>query len=1355
MDKGSIVVLVVLLMSIGVALAETSPRGQLVARSSQVVGPRGDLMIRSEEWKELLPSLKSMKGEMLYHDDGGFEDALGMFSSKPDTVDRCNSTFFALANSFFRHPPCTLQAVLVYFDYRTDRDFYLWVWNDLGDTSIYQDCQVAGLKSGSEGWCTVELDSLVVVSDSFWIGVGYSYLEATPEWYIGFDTDTPDTHAAINVWGDSTHWENLCEVYGYCHAFGIRAVIREVSKPDHDVKPISIDVPGPITYPNTEYEPKATVANYGAYVESFDIVMSIDTSGYTAYTDIQRVVDLDAIEGNNCRQITFAPWFTGYEGVTCSVTVYTQLAGDDSVQNDTCTVQSWIGRTIYVDDDGLCDGSSPCYTTISEGVDTANSGDVVLVYDGTYPGGIDYHGDTIWVRSQSGNPESCIINCNNGGRGFHFHYGEPPQAVLEGVKIMNGYASSGDKGGDGGGIWCGNSSSPIIINCTLSGNKAEYRGGGMFCEYNSSPTLTSCTFSGNRARDGGGIYSNQSSPMLEYCTFSGNHADDKGGGMACEFNSSSETSPLLSYCIFFSNSAGNGGGIYCRDTYPTLTSCTFSGNWGDTNGGGMYCATDGTTTLENTIIAFSTRGGALRCEGGGKATLTCCDLSDNQGGDWTGCIADQLGINGNISEDPYFCGCSDPISGDYRLQDRSRCSPENSPPGCGLIGALGVGCGMRYDQNMGPFWETECSRPFPLSVPAGSSWAVKALVRSQYACYPTAVPAPVDASVDPPNFFIGSATIPTGFPPGRDTVVYIGTFTASQAVDTAQTFNIEVILLQDDLPSDNWYESDFFVTDTLREYVGYDDLQMKTRQKNWGPLNGVGVWLEPNFNWDWDGHTGYKLLDIRWLSAYSGSTHVKVYYPVVPTNPETLYWPPTAVTPLSCIVDTSLDLSSASVIFDTTVHVPYNDWAYVIFYHSSGNVRSALQDLNGAFLVYLCWEGISSDSTGGCWFDGPEIIGGHTFLSKDCDPKQSGLTHYRNYDTQEPWQDALVRAEVAHKDWVPPQRQRFIRCDYNEDGEVLTNDPIMELQWIFGVPGAPPPSCADAADYDDDGAALTNDPIMALQYIFGVPGAPPPQPPFGIPPGDCGPDPTEDGLDCASYPPCGTKGVTVAYKPSVSVKGAENRLMVGEVTVADGVVRVPVDLTLSEVVCGFDISLGYDVSSLQFKEVVGGDGYDFYAVDTREDGVVRIGCVPDIEMADLMKAGTHRVAEIVFTVEKKADMGLSWKNVEVYGSNVQPLSVEWVVKAGAGLPKEFALSQNYPNPFNPTTLIKYELPLDCQVKLDIYNVVGQRVTTLVDGHQKAGYKTATWNAQDLASGVYFYKLTAGDFTSIRKMVLLK
>jgi len=348
----------------------------------------------------------------------------------------------------------------------------------------------------------------------------------------------------------------------------------------------------------------------------------------------------------------------------------------------------------------------------------------------------------------------------------------------------------------------------------------------------------------------------------------------------------------------------------------------------------------------------------------------------------------------------------------------------------------------------------------------------------------------------------------------------------------------------------------------------------------------------------------------------------------------------------------------------------------------------------------------------------------------------------------------LYGEPALYRPGVPGGQNPLIRGDYDCDGQVLTNDPLMELQHIFGVTGAAPPSCEDAADYDDDGSILTNDPVMALQFIFGVLGSTPPRPPY---PG-CGSDPTGDDLGCGWHEFCMGGGKGMAYKPSMSVKGVENRLVVGEILPVDGVVGVSVDLILSEAVCGYDISLGYDASSLRFEEVVGGDSYDFYAVDTRQEGVVRIGGVPDIEMAKLMEPGTHRVAEVVFSVEKKRDMGLSWKNVELYGSNVQPLSVEWVdglVKAGAGLPTEFALNQNYPNPFNPTTLIKYDLPVDCQVRLDVYNVAGQRVAILVDGWQKVGYKTVSWDAQDLASGIYFYRLRAGDFSSIRKMVVLK
>jgi hypothetical protein len=89
------------------------------------------------------------------------------------------------------------------------------------------------------------------------------------------------------------------------------------------------------------------------------------------------------------------------------------------------------------------------------------------------------------------------------------------------------------------------------------------------------------------------------------------------------------------------------------------------------------------------------------------------------------------------------------------------------------------------------------------------------------------------------------------------------------------------------------------------------------------------------------------------------------------------------------------------------------------------------------------------------------------------------------------------------------------------------------------------------------------------------------------------------------------------------------------------------------------------------------------------------------------------------------------------------------------LPKEISLAANYPNPFNPTTTIYYTLPEDKYVTLTVYNVLGQEVKRLVDGTENAGYKTATFDANNLQSGVYYYRFTAGNFTQVKKMLLLK
>jgi len=101
-----------------------------------------------------------------------------------------------------------------------------------------------------------------------------------------------------------------------------------------------------------------------------------------------------------------------------------------------------------------------------------------------------------------------------------------------------------------------------------------------------------------------------------------------------------------------------------------------------------------------------------------------------------------------------------------------------------------------------------------------------------------------------------------------------------------------------------------------------------------------------------------------------------------------------------------------------------------------------------------------------------------------------------------------------------------------------------------------------------------------------------------------------------------------------------------------------------------------------------------------------------------------------------------------------------VAKPKKELPSSFSLSQNHPNPFNPHTVIQYALPQGAHVNLVIYNVLGQKVKTLVNDFQTAGFQSVEWdgtndNGSVTSSGIYFYKLVAGDFTQTKKMVMLK
>jgi len=312
------------------------------------------------------------------------------------------------------------------------------------------------------------------------------------------------------------------------------------------------------------------------------------------------------------------------------------------------------------------------HPTIQAAVNASADGDTISLADGTYKGDgnrdIDFKGKAIIVRSQSGNPGSCVIDCAgdslNQHRGFIFQSGEGPGSVLQDLTITGGVRASG-----GAVAISGEGASPVIRGCRFIGNSAiapDFGWGGALSCYtfgepaSSRPMLINCYFASNEAAIGGAICCVKGLASFSECTFVSNAADMWASAVAC------------------------GGG--CT---TTLTSCTFVGNVADEVSACVVGCSDGAATeLVNCLLALN-GSNAASCDPMWPCSmvLNCCNVFGNAGGDWVGCIEDQLGQNGNISTDPLFC---DPENGDFRLQPGSPCSPDSSE--CGLIGAWGVGC---------------------------------------------------------------------------------------------------------------------------------------------------------------------------------------------------------------------------------------------------------------------------------------------------------------------------------------------------------------------------------------------------------------------------------------------------------------------------------------------------------------------------------------------------------------------------------------------------------------------------------------------------------------------------------------
>jgi predicted outer membrane repeat protein len=342
------------------------------------------------------------------------------------------------------------------------------------------------------------------------------------------------------------------------------------------------------------------------------------------------------------------------------------------------------GATTYT---VLPDGSGD-FPTIQAAVDAAVSGDVIELGSGTFRGignrDITIDEKVLAVRSQSGNPATCTIDCQGAGRGLHLTGWSQARRQLTGISVIGGDADYG------GGILDDSHSGSTVTDCVFYRNTAAHTGGGMDA-FDVPVTLTRCKFIENTSGDccGGfaGGRAGESIVTIEDCQFIGNTAAESGGAVFIEsLNPARET--VLRNCVFFGNSAQYGGALVISVTSAAIEQCTFAYNAAGPSGGILWAVLCD-IALDRCIIAFSTDAAGVRCERSlSSATLTCCDVYGNEGGDWVGCLAGQDGQNGNLRLDPLFC---DGAGGDLRLQEGSPCAPDANSE-CDLIGARPVGC---------------------------------------------------------------------------------------------------------------------------------------------------------------------------------------------------------------------------------------------------------------------------------------------------------------------------------------------------------------------------------------------------------------------------------------------------------------------------------------------------------------------------------------------------------------------------------------------------------------------------------------------------------------------------------------
>jgi hypothetical protein len=332
--------------------------------------------------------------------------------------------------------------------------------------------------------------------------------------------------------------------------------------------------------------------------------------------------------------------------------------------------------------------------------------------------------------------------------------------------------------------------------------------------------------------------------------------------------------------------------------------------------------------------------------------------------------------------------------------------------------------------------------------------------------------------------------------------------------------------------------------------------------------------------------------------------------------------------------------------------------------------------------------------------------------------------------------------------WVYTTKPEFVRGDANGDGDVGPGDIVFLLNYLYRLGGPPCPMAAGDANCDE--VVGPGDVVYLINYLYR--GGPPPS---------CGSG--SQILAMASRlstcPGNGEISLLLQSRPNLSVvpsSSIEGLRQVSEISVMG---KSNQEIAMIHLEIEFD-SDQVELLTPQLTSRTQG----LQLISGTEDGIQKIGVV-DLSGQRYVPAGEGALVKL----RAKGDdlSSIKIRQAILVDVDARRLDVEIskdlkseLAKPSESKPECFSLSQNYPNPFNPQTRISYSLPQDAHVCLSVYNILGQKVKILLDKHQSAGVQTVSWNGTDdkgnqVSSGVYFYKLSAGEFSDMKKMLLVK